>query len=147
MKFDCTATRHHNSRAKSTWRSATKIFPRFAGAVLINAWGMCETRSEELLGRYSHKSSFNPTCCRLQCNYKFQKCGDVGEVQQSKGQVKLLFTKMHVLRKSVLILFHQVCLVEHKLARLPECVFRYLGKVHRMFITIMLKFALWFSTL
>ena len=53
MKFDCTATRHHNSRAKATRRSATNSFLQMAGTALINACGMSETRPEELHGRNS----------------------------------------------------------------------------------------------
>ena len=40
----------HNSRAKSTRWSATS-FLQLAGAALINAWGMSETRKKELLRR------------------------------------------------------------------------------------------------
>jgi len=42
---------HHISKALTTRQSVTNSFLRLAGAALINAWVMCVTRPEELLGR------------------------------------------------------------------------------------------------
>jgi len=59
---------HHHSKAKTTWRAATNSFLRLASAALINAWGMRETRPEEILGRIK-------PCCLTNANYLYNVVG------------------------------------------------------------------------